>query len=140
MKKTLFYLVMVVLTLTSFVCLTISARDNQATEFIVALVLAIALSSLFLAIAKGWGIGLYLLLLLISAFGIAVATVFSVVLFYPLVYGLSNFDAALSANFGVYGIRLTSLVWPIMVLWIGIKHYQKPKQEETKKEESEKEQ
>ena len=54
--------------------------------------------------------------------GILVLTV-SVVLSYPLVYGRTDIPTA--AGVLIYGIRSVSLAWPIILLFTGVKHYEK---------------
>jgi hypothetical protein len=129
MNKTLFYVVMAALIITSFVCLTIGAVDGKPAELWVALIACILLSCIFLVIVKGWSMADFCFVLLVTAMGFYLLSIFNM-MNYILTYGMNSVDVN---NVWVYALRSASIIWPTAVLVIGtLKPKKKSKKVKTK--------
>jgi hypothetical protein len=134
MKKEVFYLVSIVLLVTSFVCLTISAIANKPDQLTGVLITVMVLSDLFLVIVMDWKIWNFFWLLWITAMAVFILAFLSVIV-YSIVYGVVDMSPTFYAYTLDYGIRLASVAWPIVLLYNGILHYLKlDKKEEPKAE------
>jgi hypothetical protein len=136
MKKEFFYLVSVVLLVTSFVCLGISAVAGKPDQLTGVLIAVMVLSNLFLVIVMDWKIWDFFLFLFITAVAVFVLAVLSVVV-YPVVYGLPEPSPTFYTYILDYGIRLASVAWSVVLLYNGILHYEKLDKEEPKAKQTE---
>jgi hypothetical protein len=124
MKKDFFYIISIVLFVTSLVCLGMGAVANKPDEFTAVLIAVMVLSDLFLVIVEDWSIGIFFWLLLITAVAVFSLGVLSIIV-YPIVYGISDLPATFGTYMLTYGVRLASLAWPIVLLYNGVLHYEK---------------
>jgi hypothetical protein len=120
MNKTLFYFVAWVLIIISIRFLFVSAFANQPTEFLGALATVIVLATLVLSITEGRGVWEFLGLLFAVAFCGLIIGLINAIINTPL---FVEADREQTLHTFVYATRWASLIWPIMVLLMGAKHY-----------------